>query len=601
MKSEFGKEYLLIFIGYTVDANEAAEVIVGLEQPLQRELDKLRKVNPYVPFNRVKLWKWDSDASPIKGGQESVITPNLERANIAVFVFHERIGTVAWQELNYAIEKKPAIAVLPFFKATSPSQENMNREEVAEQWLDLLKKQKLLASGWTDPESNAITPLPKYNDTIHLGKLAIDRLITEVVRLSSIYSTEIELEKEKKRHFETKINIDRHVAQIILGRYVANNEPFIYSGFGNILSIVPAGKSRYTSTVIPQVLNFNGATLILDPTGEIYKNTIESKSHSTDILKLDPWNIAGDSITGSLNPVDIILQLGFSVNDTAKFITELMIPFTEYHYRRKEALTSDPFWVNQERKFLTALIHLAISESENNEGIFSKVHNILHEDDVVYNLAVRLDTKGKDMDPELRKSLAFFLQQPDNTRSGILAGVSQFVMALSSSIAQLLTNTSSVDIKKWINGEPVTIYLIGPPAGIAAFDSIYRSWLGSLLLPILIKNPTKENPVLLVFDIDETFEQWNGIVNAMTMGRNIQVWVIVSDISDIERAFRDNPNSVLHSFSVIQTFRANNFSAIDKLSKFLGITNETILELLDDNVLVSLNGTAPIILTKFDL
>ena len=38
MKSEFGQEYLLIFVGYTGDANEAAEVIVGLEQSLQREL-----------------------------------------------------------------------------------------------------------------------------------------------------------------------------------------------------------------------------------------------------------------------------------------------------------------------------------------------------------------------------------------------------------------------------------------------------------------------------------------------------------------------------------------------------------------------------------
>src|SRR5947208_3546934 len=85
-------DVLLIFVGYSSDGAEAAETIVRLEPDLQRELTKLRGVNRGIPFTRVKVWKWENDAAAGVGGQEGVITPELERADIAVFVFNERIG-----------------------------------------------------------------------------------------------------------------------------------------------------------------------------------------------------------------------------------------------------------------------------------------------------------------------------------------------------------------------------------------------------------------------------------------------------------------------------------------------------------------------------
>lgn len=56
------------------------------------------------------------------------------------------------------------------------------------QWLDLLVKSDGITAGWTDPGTNAITPLPKYQDHEHLKALAIDRLVMELVLLASRYT-----------------------------------------------------------------------------------------------------------------------------------------------------------------------------------------------------------------------------------------------------------------------------------------------------------------------------------------------------------------------------------------------------------------------------
>jgi type IV secretion system protein VirD4 len=592
IRPEYGQDYLLIFVGYTGDAEEAAELIAGMEQPLQRELDKLRRVNPNIPFNRIKMWKWDSDAVAISGGQDLVITPHLERADIAVFVFNARVGAVSWKELNHAINKKPPIAVMPFFKATPPPQDSLNDEKVAEDWVDVLKKIKSLAAGWTDPETKALAPLPKYNDLTHLDKIAIDRLNSEVVRLASVYAWE----NEKKARKSIPKNI-KGQRGFMLGVDGGTNSPYMYEDTGNVLSIVPSGKERYLHTVIPNLVNYTGAVLILDPTGEIYRATAEKRAEFSEILKLDPWSLAPDSKIGSLNPIDILLQIGLSINDSAKLLTELMIPYTEYRNRRRELLTTDPFWTNQQRKFLTALIHLAISESQNNEAILTKVRNILHEDDLIYNLAARMDTNGSSMDSELRQELAYFLQQPESTRAGIIAGVSQFFMALGSSKAQLSTNVSTIDTKKWVNNEAVTVYLIGPPAGISAFDSVYRAWLGSLLFPVLIRPRKEAKSILMVLDVDESFEQWHGMSAALTQGRNCRIWTIVSDLSDLDNAFEDASDAVLNSFSVIQALRPNNFAAASALSRLIGLSIEKILAIDDSEVILSVNGGNPVVLT----
>jgi tetratricopeptide (TPR) repeat protein len=183
ISSTFDQDVLLIFVGFSSDGDAGANAIVSLEPDLQGELDKLKAVKKAIPFNHVKVWKWNNDAHAAIGGQAVVVTPELERANIAVFVFKERIGRVTWLELDFARNRNPPIPVLVFFPSKPPTDDRMMEDDVAEQWLDLLKKKKELIAGWTDADSKAVIPLPTYSDVGRLRNVARERLTSTLVQL----------------------------------------------------------------------------------------------------------------------------------------------------------------------------------------------------------------------------------------------------------------------------------------------------------------------------------------------------------------------------------------------------------------------------------
>lgn len=97
---KFEPEVLLIFLGHSSDADDCADAIYSLESELQRHLDQHLSVTPNLPFKRVRMWEWRKDGLPRVGGQDEVVAAALKRANIAVFVFKERIGAVSWASLH---------------------------------------------------------------------------------------------------------------------------------------------------------------------------------------------------------------------------------------------------------------------------------------------------------------------------------------------------------------------------------------------------------------------------------------------------------------------------------------------------------------------
>src|SRR5512147_2971746 len=106
-KTKFHDNVLLIFVGHSSDAAAEARAIVELEGKLQRDLeDFLIAKNNDCRFSTLRIWEWTSDASAKLGGQAVVVTPELERADIAVFVFKDRVGEVTWLELQECRERR---------------------------------------------------------------------------------------------------------------------------------------------------------------------------------------------------------------------------------------------------------------------------------------------------------------------------------------------------------------------------------------------------------------------------------------------------------------------------------------------------------------
>jgi len=175
---EYSKDVLLIFVGYASDAKQEAQAIFTLKGQLKDFLDHMNKFNhredsTAKKFKIIEFFDWEIDADISVGGQNTKITPIIERANIHIFVFRSRVGEVTWEELiqvkNSEWNQKK---ILAFFPDQVPQGLDFMDEKVSDDWSDLLKKRKILTQDWGEDKSFSITTT-LYSDQKNLEEMAL--------------------------------------------------------------------------------------------------------------------------------------------------------------------------------------------------------------------------------------------------------------------------------------------------------------------------------------------------------------------------------------------------------------------------------------------
>jgi hypothetical protein len=192
VSAEFPPDELLIFIGHSDDASAEANAIRELQSEIEKDFRLLLKSTGHRSlFRRIRLWEWTFDALALLGDQERAVTPALDRAQITIFVFRERVGTVTWQELEKARKGNREINhyILAFFPETSPFQAKypnaQAKLQVARDWTTLLERQEELTKDWTNLESCSVTP-SLYQDTEHLKTIVRDKVRIAIADILSV-------------------------------------------------------------------------------------------------------------------------------------------------------------------------------------------------------------------------------------------------------------------------------------------------------------------------------------------------------------------------------------------------------------------------------
>ncbi len=180
---ELGTEVLLVFVGHAEDAVNESQAIKSLESEFQILLDQRLEVLEVKPFLRVKIFEWKEDAKATPTGQNGLIRPYLERAQLAIFVFRQRIGEVTWQELEQFCKRPDPRPVMAVFPQDPQLGAGVNDVGVLTEWLALVKKRDELTAGWTDPAARPVRPLEKYNGIEDLKRIVRDQFNRDVASI----------------------------------------------------------------------------------------------------------------------------------------------------------------------------------------------------------------------------------------------------------------------------------------------------------------------------------------------------------------------------------------------------------------------------------
>ena len=73
-----------------------------------------------------------------------------------------------------------------------------------------------------------------------------------------------------------------------------NLTPLHYDGSAHLMTVAPTGTGKGRSVVIPTLLTYPGAVVVLDPKGENYQVTARARREmGQQVIRLDPFSTCG--------------------------------------------------------------------------------------------------------------------------------------------------------------------------------------------------------------------------------------------------------------------------------------------------------------------
>lgn len=337
----------------------------------------------------------------------------------------------------------------------------------------------------------------------------------------------------------------------------------IADGFQHVLLFAPTGSGKGVGFVIPNLLFWTDSCIIHDIKLENYELTSGYRKKMGQNVYL--WNAASPKgITHCYNPLDwVSRELGQQVDDVQK-IANLLLPEQE-------------FWNNEARSLFVgvALYLIAVPEKVTS---FGEVVRTLRSDDVVYNLAVVLDTLGKQIHPVSYMNIAAFLQKAEKERSGVISTLNSGLELWANPLIDAATADSDFDFNQF-KKTATTVYVGLTPDNIDRLKPLMQIFYQQAAQIMTKHMPKPDEKIGVLFMMDEfptlgnmsIFKQ--GI--AYFRGYKVRLFLIIQDTEQLKDIYEEaGMNSFLANATYRITFAANTYSTAEMISQIIG--NKTV-------------------------
>ncbi len=366
-----------------------------------------------------------------------------------------------------------------------------------------------------------------------------------------------------------------------------------YNGDGHLVTIAPTGSGKGVAVIIPNLLHYAGPIIVIDPKGENFAVTARYRtSLGQKIILLDPFKAVPDQLLefygvqrGRLNPLDLCQLSGASITNDAQMIANLL--------SGDGSLNTDPYWDINGKKLLSGLIahEMDMSQRENRQPKFGRIVDMLFSDDVIYNLAVMLDTQ-KPSSFVSKTVGSGFLSITDKTRDGILTTAQSYLTTMTSGDLIEFLENSTIKITDIQNDEDYTLYIVIPPNKLESHSFILRIWVAVLMNAVMERKQLPNKRTLFMLDECANLGEMDVLRKAVTLlrGYGLQVWMFFQDLSQMESLYLEYFKTMINNCGVFQTFGVSRLSAAGPITKIVGtFEDKDVLNLDETQQIVSLS------------
>lgn len=345
---------------------------------------------------------------------------------------------------------------------------------------------------------------------------------------------------------------------VLLGKYQGNF--LVADGYQHILLFAPTGSGKGVGFVIPNLLFWHDSVIVHDIKLENYELTSGWRKKRFK-QKVFLWNPADpDGISHCYNPMDWISKKPGQMVDDVQKICNFLLPEQE-------------FWQNEARALLTGIMLYLVAD-ESKPATLGEVVRTLRSDDVVYNLAVVLDTMGKKIHPVSYMNIASYLQKPDKERGSVTSTANSSLELWANPLIDTTTATSDFNLHKF-KTEPHTAYIGLTPDNISRLKPLMNMFYQQAAAFFTAKIPQKHEKygVLMMMDEFPTLGKMEQFLAGIAYfrGYRVRLFLIIQDTEQLKGIYEESGmNSFLSNSTYRITFSANNMETANLISQLLG-------------------------------
>ncbi len=347
-----------------------------------------------------------------------------------------------------------------------------------------------------------------------------------------------------------------------------------YTGDRHLLTVAPTRSGKGVSSIIPNLLTYEGSVIVIDPKGENARITAARRGNGDGARKIpgmkqtlhvvDPWGIT--SLRASrFNPMDWLDPQDEDISENAMMLADSIVTPRQG--------TLEPFWDEEAKALLMGLLlYVAIDEREKDNRTLGRVRDIIsmgedgfkeimlqmveNENPIVYTTAERTISKEVKLRSNVLASLQSHTHFLDSPRIRESLSVSDFRFE---------------DLKT----SRMTVYLVLPADRLDTFGR----WLRLLVQQAITVNarnvevkPAK--PILFLLDEMAALGRLTMVEQAFGLmaGFGMQLWGIVQDLSQLDRIYDKGWETFIGNSGVLQYFGSRDQKTAEYFSKLCGVT-----------------------------
>ncbi|SBO32554.1 type IV secretory system conjugative DNA transfer family protein [Anaplasma phagocytophilum] len=337
----------------------------------------------------------------------------------------------------------------------------------------------------------------------------------------------------------------------------------VADGYQHALLFAPTGSGKGVGFVIPNLLFWEDSVIVHDVKLENYDLTSGWRKKIGQEVYV--WNPAQpDGISHCYNPLDWISKKPGQMVDDVQKIANLIMP-------------EQDFWYNEARSLFVGVVLYLLAVPEKVKS-FGEVVRTMRSDDVVYNLAVVLDTIGKKIHPVAYMNIAAFLQKADKERSGVISTMNSSLELWANPLIDTATASSDFNIQDF-KRKRVSVYVGVTPDNLTRLRPLMQVFYQQATEFLCRSLPSDDEPYGVLFLMDEfptlgKMEQFQTGI-AYFRGYRVRLFLIIQDTEQLKGIYEEaGMNSFLSNSTYRITFAANNIETANLISQLIG--NKTV-------------------------